>query len=146
MQVLRQLDRPDLAPEQPRALQGDQSSMLQPAQLVDGVLDLRAVVHRDGDQRQVLGERQQRIGAQVVLQTEPGRAAQQNTGGDLPAAEQLQLGVGEKPASDSLSLAEVGCQLQAVLVQSAPPNARPAAAATSPAARLTARLVAAPRS
>jgi hypothetical protein len=82
----------------------------------------------------------------MMLQPEPGDTTQQDAGGDLAAAEQLELGVGEELAFDTLPLTEVGRQLQTVLVQNAPPSAQPTAAATSPAPRLTARLANAPES
>jgi hypothetical protein len=75
-----------------------------------------------------------------MLQPEPGDTTQQDAGGDLAAAEQLQLGIGEESALDTLPLTEVGRQLQTVFVQSAPPKAQPTAAAMSPAPRLTPRL------
>ena len=122
VQLLGQHDRADLAAEHPGPLQGDQAGLLHRPQLVEHRLDPWAGVDRHRHQRQVLGQAEQSVRSQVVLEAEALDAAQQDAGGDLALLEQVQLCVGEEPPVHALPLTEVGGELETVLVHSSHPD------------------------
>src|SRR5262249_6770032 len=94
-------------------------------------------VHPDRDHRQVLGQGEQLVGPQMVLEPESPRSAKRNAGGDLPLPEQGELGVGEEGPAASVSFTEIRGQLQAVLHHSCLPTSMPGATAAIPATMLT---------
>jgi hypothetical protein len=129
--------------QQPGSLQGDQPGVVELDGLGENRLDAGAGVDRDRDQREVLGQGQGAVGAQVVLEPEPLGAAQQDAGRDLMPSVQLEQGVRDERAPASVTLAEVAGQLQAVGGHRCTPMRRPSAAAARPAARLAITLTAA---
>ncbi len=124
--------------DQTRALQRDQPAALDLQDGLDQLLDPLARVDRDRDDGEILRKRQQPIGAQVVKASEALAASQQHAHSKAPLAVEVQQLVGEQLAADAIALAEVGRQLQAVLVHRATPIACPSAAAPKPMTRLTA--------
>ncbi len=80
------------------------------------------------------------MGLKPLLGAETLGAAQQHAGLEAVAGEEVEQGVGEEGAARAVALAEVDGELEAVLVQSAPPMVRPSATAPIPSARLTTTL------
>ena len=112
----------------PRALQRHQPVEAQRVDLGEGGLDARAGIDRDGHERQVLGEGEQPVGAEVLLRAEALDAAHQQARLQVVAGVHGGQGVGEEPAVDAVALAEVDRQLQGVVAHSAAPSSRPAQA------------------
>ena len=77
-----------------------------------GGLDPLARVDADRDQRQVLRQRQQPVGAQVLLGAEAGRPAQDEAGGEPVGGEDVAQRVGEEAVAGAVALAEVDGQLE----------------------------------
>ena len=117
-ELLGQLHRADLAGEQPRALERDQAAALDLQDQLEHRLDPLAAVDGDRDDRQVLGQRQQPVGVQVVQAAEAFGASQQDAGLQPVAAVDVEQLVGEQPVVGAVALAEIGRELQAVLVHS----------------------------
>ena len=107
-------------------LQRDQPGAGQREDRAEHRLDPRAGVDRHRDQRQVLGQRQRAVGAQVVLEPEALGAAEQDAGRDLVPPVQLEQGVRDERAAAALPLAEVAGQLQASVTGAVPSAAEPA--------------------
>ena len=107
--------------------------------------DRRRRVGRHRDEREVLRQRQQPVGAQVVLDAEPGAAAQQQARAQPAPRVGRHQRVGEHPAAGGVPLAEVRGQRERVVRHSASPSSRPAHAASSPSTRLTPTLSSAER-
>src|SRR6185312_8266983 len=128
--------------QQPGALHRDQAGAGQREGRAEYRLDLRPNVDRQRDQRQVLGQRQRAVGAQVVLEPEALGAAEEDAGRDRVPPVQLEQGVRDERVAAALPFAEVGGQLL-VLGHRCSPICWPSAAAATPAARLTATLSAA---
>ena len=118
------------------ALEGDEPVAAHRHDLVEQRLDARPRVDRDRDHRQVLGERQQPIGVQMVLDAEAGDAAQHEARAQLVAGIEVGQRIGQEAIAGAVALAEVGRQLQCV-GHSAPPIWSPSHTQARPSARLT---------
>ena len=90
--------------------------------LVERRLDARARVDGDGDHRQVLGERQQPVGVQVVLDPEALDAAHDEARAQPVAGVEVDERIGQEALARAVALAEVGRQLQASVGHSAAPE------------------------
>src|SRR5581483_3272388 len=108
--------------------------------------DGRFVVHRERDEREVLGQRQEAIRVQELLGAEALDAAQEERGANLAPLEEVAEAVGDQAAADAVRLAEVDGELQDGLAHNAAPSAQPAAAAARPAASGSATFTSAIRS
>jgi hypothetical protein len=133
---VRQRDPGQVAGQQAGPLDGHQPLVKPRAYLVQHRFHAFARVDADGDERQVLGQRQQPLRLQPLLDPEPLGPAQQDGGSEGVALVQVEQLVGQVSTPVPIALAEVARQLQAVLVHNALPRIRPQAAAPSPAARL----------
>lgn len=67
VQLLRECDRRDFAGQHPGPLEGDQTMPPDCDDFVEQVLDAWPGVNRDGDEREILGQREEPVGAAVVL-------------------------------------------------------------------------------
>ena len=103
-------------------------------------LDARARVDGDRDDRQVLGERQQPVGVQVVLDAEARDAAQDEARAQPVAGVEVGQRIGQEAIAGAVALAEVGRQLQRVGRHSAAPSWSPSHTHARPSARLTSTL------
>ena len=137
--------RAELARHEPRALERDQSAPLDLHHGLEHRLDPGSRVDRDRDHGQVLGQRQQAIGMKVVKAPESLGPAQQHAGLDAMRTVDVKQRVGEESAPGPVTFAEVGGQLEAVVVHTCAPIVRPSSAAARPTARLTTTLAIAGR-
>ncbi len=103
-------------------------------------LDLLATAGGEQDERQVLGEREQPVGAEPQAAAEPFRPPQQRRRRQLRPLEQLQRRVGQGPVAVAIPLAEVERQGQRLAPHSKPPSQCPRATAARPAASEPPRL------
>ena len=133
------LARPDARRREACALERDEAVAAEGHDLVEERLDARALVDRDGDDRQVLGERQQPVGVQVVLDPEARDAAQDEARAQAVARVEVGERVGQEAVAGAVALAEVGRELERV-AHSAPPSWSPSHTQARPSARLTSRL------
>ena len=97
------------------------SSVIRPWRLIcddlrKEALDPRTSIHRDGHQRQILGQRQYPVGAKPVLDAEALGAAQHDAHLDLPSTVKVEQGVGDELLGGSVALPEIGCELETVRV------------------------------
>ena len=124
------------------ALEGEEAVACHLDQLGDGSLDPLGAVDGDGDERQVLGEREQAIGLQPLAGAEALGAAQQDAARQLAPLEQVEHGLGEEAPAVAVVLAEVEGELQRLALALAwslrahrtPPSQWPRVSAASPAA------------
>src|SRR5262249_36377660 len=99
-------------------------------------LDGVAPVDRNGDERQIVGERQQPLRVQPLLDAEALGRAQEHSSVHAGVVEALQQDVGEQVPPDPVALAEVDRELQAILGHRTRPSARPPPARRRPATML----------
>jgi hypothetical protein len=116
VQGLGEFDGFVLAGHHASALERDEPVEAELLELVQRRLDTRARVDGDRHQRQVLRERQEAVGVQVLLGPEALDAAHDQAGLELVARVDLDERVGQEAAADAVALAEVGGELDAVLV------------------------------
>ena len=116
VQLFRARDRRDLAGEHPGPLEGDQTMPLDRDDFVEQVLDAWPGVNRDRDEREILGQREEPVGAAVVLQAEALGATEHHADLDLLASVQIEQRVGDELMLGPVALAEIRGELQAVVV------------------------------
>ena len=116
VQLLWQRDRPDLAGQHPRPLQGDQAVTLDRDDLLEQVLDSRSRIDRHRHQREILRQREYPVRAKPVLQPEALRATQHHADLNLLAPIQVEQRVGDELLLGSMALAEIRGELQAIVV------------------------------
>jgi hypothetical protein len=124
--------------------EGDEPVVEQFCDFGQGALDASAGVNGDGDDGQVLREREQAIRLQVVLDAEAFNAAHDNAGLEGVAFVEVQERVSREGAVGAVALAEVSRELETVLVHGPAPPGRPSAAAPGSNAAPRAMLSAAP--
>ena len=96
------------------ALEGDEAVAAHRHDLVEQRLDARPRVDRDRDDRQVLGEREQPVGVQMVLDPEARDAAQDEARAQAVAGVEVGQRIGQEAIAGAVALAEVRRQLQRV--------------------------------
>ena len=129
-ELVWEVDPLDLTGNQPRPLECEQARMLHRLDLREQRLDLRSRVDGDRDNREILRQRQQHVRMQHVLGAEPRDPAQQDAALDLPLLVEVEQAVSKEPTVASVAFAEVGRELQAVVVhrvQHSPIISRPTA-------------------
>ncbi len=132
--------------EQPGSLERHQTLERQPLDLGQGALDTFPRIDRHRHQREILGEREQAIGMEVVLDAKALGAPHDQTALQPVSGVGVGQRVGQKPIVGAVAPTEVGRQFQAVLVHSQAPRCRPAQAARTPSTRLSTKFTAARRS
>ncbi len=131
--------------QQPGSLQSDQPGAVELDGRWQNGFDAGPGIDRDRDERQVLGQGQGAVGAQVMLEAKAFGAAKQDAGRDLMPPVQLDQGVRGERAPAAVAFAEVAGQLQAVGRHRCAPSRWPSPAAAMPSARLATTLTAAVR-
>ena len=142
LQFLRKPDGTDLVGQQTGPLQGGEPGAIKLQRLIKHSFDARTVINGDRNERQILGQGQGTVGAQMMLEPESVDAPEQDAGRDLMARVQVDQSVSDECAATAVALTEIAGQLQAVLVHRRIPIIRPSAAAATPSTRLAITLAA----
>ena len=137
--LVRLVGRPVAVAGEAGALQGQQAVAGDRPQLGCDGFDPLARVDGDGDQRQVLGEREQAVGLQAPAGAEALGAAQEDARREAAALEQVADRVREEAPPVAVVLAEVEDELERLgarrwrATHSTPPSQWPSVTASSPA-------------
>lgn len=122
VQVGRQLNRFEALREHARTLQRHESLEAELVDVGQGRLDARPRVDGDGHQWEILREREQAVGAQMLLGAEALDAAHHDTCRQPVTGVDVGKGIRHEPAVGAVALAVVGRELQAVLAHSVAPS------------------------
>ena len=115
MQLVGELDRADASREHAGALERHEAVGGDRCDVVEGRLDALSRVDRDRDDRQILRQRQQARGLEVVLDAEALDSAHHDAGLKRAPLVEVDERIGEKRAVRAVALPEVRRQLQAIV-------------------------------